>query len=157
VGSNSSCPEKPINDPGESGSEWTQEILDKAVRETSVLGVFADQLVEARPVWSVPNKVMIGQVRLTNEPTTFVWIICGDLPTDHINSTVASTAREALRHFSLKWQLDASRYKDPVTRKASGLDETQDWSRLTAQLVAKAEELYAMAEDESLWQHSDSL
>jgi hypothetical protein len=75
---------KTNNDPGEPGSEWTQEILDKAVRETSELGIFADQLVEARPVWSVPNKVMIGQVRLANEPTTFVWIICGDLPTDHI-------------------------------------------------------------------------
>jgi len=146
-----------ISDPGKPASDWIREILDKAVREIAELGVMADELVEARPVWSVPNKIMIGQVRVANEPTTFIWIICGDLPTDHISSTVASTAREALRHFSLKWQLDASRYDDPATRKAFGLDETQDWSRFTKQLIAKAEELYAMAEDEGLWLQPNGL
>jgi hypothetical protein len=141
---------------GEAASGWIRDTLDKAVHEITTLGVITDELVEARPVWSVPYKVMIGQVRVANEPGSFRWIICGDLPTDHISSTVAGNAREALRHFSLKWQLDASRYEDPATRKAFGLDENVNWSLHTERLIAKAEELYAMAENESLWQHPDS-
>lgn len=136
----------------ESASGWSREILDKAVRDIEALGIFADELVEARPVWAVPRKVMIGQIRVANEPGSFRWVICGDLPTDHISSASAANAREALRHFSLKWQLDAARYEDPATRKQHGLDESKDWSRMAEQLVAKAEELYAMAEDAGLWQ-----
>lgn len=140
------------NDSGKPGRVWMREILDKAVLDIEALGIFADEVVEARPVWSVPDKVMIGQLRVANEPGSFRWIICGDLPTDHISSTVAANAREALRHFSLKWQLDAARYEDPAMRKQHGLDESKDWNHLTRQLVAKAEELYAMAEDDALWQ-----
>lgn len=144
------------NGTGGPGSEWTREILDKAVQDIERLGIFPDELVEARAVWSLPEKVMIGQVRVANEPASFRWFICGDLPTDHISSSAASNAREALRHFSLKWQLDAERYGDPATRRAHSLDETKDWERMTKQLIAKAEELYEMTEDDRLWQHSKS-
>ena len=139
------------NDGGPPASGWAREILDKAVGDLEALGIFADELVEARPVWSLPDKVMIGQIRVASEPGSFRWIICGDLPTDHISSSAAANAREAMRHFSLKWQLDAARYEDPATRKQHGLDESKDWAGMTRQLVAKAEELYAIAENDGLW------
>jgi len=142
-------------EPGGPAPDWIRTTLDKAVRDISDLGIIPDELIEARAVWSVPGKVMIGQVRQANEPAIFVWFISGDLPTDHIGPTAASTAREALRNFSLKWQLDAARYADPATRKAHGLDESRDWNLMTKKLVAKAEELYAMAEDDRLWRQSD--
>ena len=125
-------------------------MVDKAVRDLSDLGVFPDEIIEARPVWSMPGNVLIGQARQTSEPTLFVWFICGNLPTDHIASSAASTSREALRHFSMKWQLDAQRYADPATRKAHGLDESKDWAMLSRKLIVKAEELYARAADDRL-------
>lgn len=131
--------------------DWQRKTLDKAVGDIGDLGVIPDEMIEARTLWSVPGKVMIGQARQAHEPTLFVWFISGELPTDAIGSAAATTPREALRHFALKWQMDAERYRDPATRKAHGLDESKDWNAMTAKLVAKAEELYAMAEDDRLW------
>lgn len=134
-----------------SESDWIRQTLDKAVRDISDLGVIPDELVEARPVWTVNGEVMIGQARKANDPSLVFWFISGNLPTDYISLTAASTARDALRHFSMKWQLDAERYADPATRKAHGLDESKDWSLLTKKLITKAEQLYAMAETDRLW------
>jgi len=145
------------SDSNEAVSAWMRTRLDAAVEEIMRLGAIDDELVEARAVWTLPYKVMIGQVREANEQTTFRWLICGDLPTDHISSAAASTPREALKYFSLKWQMDAARYADPATRKSHELDESHDWSQLSDKLVAKAEELHAMAEDESLWRESDPI
>jgi hypothetical protein len=131
---------------------WAREQLDRAISETIERGVFIDEVIEAKPVWVLHEKVTIGQAREASRPDSFVWIICGDLPTDHIGSSAAETPRDALRYFSLKWQMDADRYNDPAVRKAHGWREDQDLSLLTNQLVAKAEELYDIAEEESLWQ-----
>lgn len=130
---------------------WAREKLRTAVDETMQRGAFVDQVVEAKPIWVLHEKVAIGQARESSRPDAFVWIICGDLPTDHIGSAAAETARDAARHFALKWQMDAERYKIPAVRKAHGLPEGKDVSHLTDQLIAKSEELYAIAEEDSLW------
>ena len=135
-----------------SKEDWARTTLDKAVQDLSDLGVIPDAVLEARSMWSIPGMVMIGQARQAHEPSNFVWFIAGDLPTDYIGPSAAGSPRDALRNFSLKWQLDAERYRDPATRKAHGLDESKDWTAMTAKLVAKAQELYAMAQDDRLWQ-----
>ena len=130
---------------------WAREQLRRAVDETTQRGVFVDQVVEAKPIWVLHEKIAIGQARESSRPDSFVWLICGDLPTDYVGSQAAANPRDALRHFSLKWQMDAERYQDPAVRKAHGLSEDKDVSHLTDQLVAKAEELYAIAEEDSHW------
>ena len=134
-----------------STDDWTRLTLDKAVEDISNLGVIPDEIIEARAMWSVPGEVMIGQARQASEPSVFVWFISGNLPTDYIGSSAATNPREALRNFSLKWQMDAERYRDPATRRAHGLDESKDWNAMTLKLIAKAEELYTLAEDDRLW------
>ena len=118
-------------------SEWTRETFDKAVREIVELGLIDGALVEARPFWNVPNSVVIGQVRESNDPAIFFWIIAVEGVTDYVGSAAAATPREAARHFSLKWQLDASHSDDTL---------------FADRLVTRAEELYDMVENESLWQ-----
>jgi hypothetical protein len=125
---------------GNAASTWIKEQLDRAVEEIMNRGIFDEQIAEARPIWSVPQKVMIGQVRIPSEPKSFIWVICGDFPTDVIGSATAATPREAARHFSLKWQMDATRQTD---------------ASATALLTDKAEELYAIVEEDRLWQAPD--
>ena len=133
--------EEIANDAADPVATWIRETLDAAVEVSTKLGIVEDALVEARPIWSLPQKVMIGQIREANDRTTFTWVICGDYPTDHIGSAAAATARDAARYFSLKWQLDAARHTDP-----SFASKLTDW----------AEELYEIADDDSLWQESGS-
>jgi hypothetical protein len=121
----------------ESALAWARETFDKAVQVIIDRGVLDGALIEAKPSWALPKKLVVGQVRETNETTGFNWVICGHLmPTDHLGATVAATPRDAARHFSLKWQLDATRTKD---------------SSVADILIAKAEELYEIVEDDSLW------
>ena len=118
---------------------WIRQQLDDAVEQVLSRGVINDKLAEARPVWSIPDKVMIGQIRVPSEPGSFIWIICGDFPVDCIGASVAATARDAARHFSLKWQLDAAQQNEPS---------------LATILIRKAEELYEFAEEDRLWENT---
>lgn len=144
----------PRNDKNESAASWIRETLNRAVQEITSHGIFDGDFVEARPLWSLPGKVMIGQIRDTNGQTTFRWFICGDLPTDHVPANVASTPRDAMRHFSLKWQLGVARYEDPATRQAAGMQESPGPDERGTILAARAEELYEMVADDNLWQEA---
>ena len=135
---------------------WIKETLDKAVEEIMQRGIFDSVLVEARPVWTLPYQVVIGQVRPEKEKAMFVWVISGVVPVDCIDASVASTPRDAARHFALKWQLDAARYRDPSVQKTLGPAQEQSWDQLGESLAERAETLYEMVENESLWQETGS-
>jgi len=128
------------NNQGAVASKWIRESLDGAVETVMASGIISEQIAEARPVWSVEPKVLIGQIRVASEPKSFIWIICGDFPTDCLPSSAAPNARDAARHFSLKWQMDATRQTDVAA---------------TTLLTDKAEELYDIVEEDGLWQEPD--
>ncbi len=73
---------------------------------------------------------------------TKVWVISGDLPSDHSNSDVAPNAREAIRHFALKWQMQA----ENLLRA-----ESEDQTKFANLLIGRAEGLYQLYEKEDLW------
>jgi hypothetical protein len=125
------------NKQDDAATKWLREQLDGAVDEIMASGIVKDQIAEARPVWSIANKVLIGQVRVASEPKSFIWVICGDYPTDCLPASAAPTARDVARHFSLKWQMDAARQTDAAAMTL---------------LMDKAEELYDIVEEDSLWQ-----
>lgn len=118
-------------------SEWTRETYDKAVRELIANDLIDVEVFEARPTWALEDQIVIGQVREVNSSTMFRWVICGQVPTDHISSDVAATPRDVARHFSMKWQLDGERLAEPS---------------VAADLAQKAEFLYELTENDSLWQ-----
>lgn len=117
-------------------AEWTKSVFSKGVQALLDKGVIPYEVVEARPAWALPKTLVIGQVRESNRPDAFMWVICGGVPTDHVGSGAATTPREAARHFSLKWQLDATRIADVAAADA---------------LATQAEVLYKIADDDKLW------
>jgi len=119
---------------------WIRKQIESASQEIVDLGVIENKITQSRPIWSIPGKVVLGQLRAADELTSFKWVICGEVRTDHIDSAAAVTPREALRYFSLKWQMDAGRYTDPEA---------------AARLVRQAEELYEMSEADHLWPDTD--
>lgn len=114
---------------------WLRPLIEDASGKLGDMGLFDDPLIDVKPAWALPQQILIGKVRAHGNPATFRWFICGEMPLDHVGDEVASTPRDAARHFSLKWQLDATRL---------GGDEGET-------LAAQAEALYALVEDERLW------
>lgn len=115
---------------------WLRPLIEDATAKLGDMGLFDDPLMDVKPAWALPNRVLIGKVRAHGNPATFRWFICGEMPLDHVGDEVASSPRDAARHFSLKWQLDA-------TRLDGAAADT---------LAQQAEVLYGLVEDDRLWE-----
>ncbi len=108
---------------------WVKETLDCTVKELIAQGLFEGIVVEAKPSWAFPGQILIGKIQDKGNQAGFHWFIGGNLPTDCIASSVALTARDAARHFSLKWQLEAGKKGaegEELARQAEGLYELTD-------------------------------
>jgi len=141
-----------LNDPGqEKLKAWVKTQLDAAVWKLIDQGGVESLLVEAKPAWALPFQILIGKIRPRDEPKEFKWFICGEVPTDFLESTAASTPRDAARHFAMKWQLQAARRQDPAGQALSepGTEPSRDDPGI--QLGEKAEALYVLVNDERLW------
>lgn len=117
--------------------EWVQNQLNIATEQIGQRGLIDGPLIEVRPEWTLPFSLLIGKARAHGDPAIFRWFICGSVPLDCIAGAVAENPRDAIRHFAIKWQLDADKASSP------------EHSR---QLIHLAESLYPLAEDERLWQ-----
>ena len=130
----------PLSAPDTSTAEqkaWLRSCLDEAVQELIGAGVFKSATIEVKPAWAAPGHYLIGKARETGDDRSFRWFIRSDSgKLDHVPGDAAGTAREAARHFSLKWQLDATRLPEADA----------------ATLIERAEFLYALVDDERFWQ-----
>ena len=131
---------------------WIKAQLDLAVQKIIKHGNIDSLIVEAKPAWVLPFQILIGKVRAQGRAEEFQWFICGEVPTDYLESAVASAPREAARHFAMKWQLGAARYQEQAGKEqTTGKDTDASWQEPVEQLVEKAEALYAIVDDTRLW------
>lgn len=113
---------------------WVDALLAATVHELTDKQVVAGAILEARPAWYYPFRVLIGKIRERGEVSSFSWFISGDLPTAIADSSVATTPREAGRYFALRWHLNAAR-----------------GGNRTAELATDAEHLYQLVDRDELW------
>ncbi|MDJ0813242.1 MAG: DUF4826 family protein [Woeseiaceae bacterium] len=130
---------------------WAKQRLDDAVIEVIDSGIFKGAAVEARPEWTLPNKIVIGRIRDFGPGKPEYWVIAGEVPTDVISADLCATPREAARHFALKWQVGADQIRDPEFRKSQGLIQDKDWEAESAELTGVAESLYQVVEADKVW------
>ena len=146
---------KMTSEAGESSREvamaWAKDRLADAVNEIMETGLFNGTTVDARPEWTLPNKIVIGRVRDSGPGHNEFWVIAGELPTDCINAETCATPRDAARHFALKWQLGAEQIRDPELRKAQGLHQERDWEAASNDLARISESLYQVVEADKVW------
>lgn len=125
--------------------EWIQTQFQKANKFLAEKGIIPSKvhpdssryLAPFVAIWKIESKKPVKQ--------TF-WVMSGDLPADFVDINVASTAREALRHFSMMWQMKA----ENIRQSSLANDPTQ--IKFAQLLVSRAESLYQIHNDEKLWQ-----
>ncbi len=140
----------------EAATAWAKDRLDKAVLEIMKTGIFEGATVAARPVWTLPNKIVIGRARDSGSDQREFWIIAGDIPTDCVNLETCATPRDAARHFALKWQLGAEQIRDPDSREKQGITQDMDWETASDELASIAEDLYQVVEADQAWDNSET-
>lgn len=144
--------ENSLENPGrEELSKWIKQQLDRAVRKLLDKGVIDSLIVEAKPAWVLPFQILIGKIRAQDQPKKFTWFICGQVPTDYLESSAASTPRDTARHFAMQWQLTAAKQLDKAGQNASAGDSGGQTKQTGMQLADHAEALYEVVEEERLW------
>jgi uncharacterized protein DUF4826 len=111
----------------------TKYLADKGLVTSSVMVEDSRYIEPLISVWKL--KLLDGK---------WFWVICGDVPSDHVNLDVAKNAQEVLRHFSMKWQLQA----ENILADSAADEEQQNFAKL---LIGRAEGLYQLSNNEKLW------
>lgn len=123
-------------------AEWVRSQFQKANEYMASKGIIPDNVAVAESRY-LPPYFAIWKLN-TRDKQAF-WVISGDLPTDYMQYSAAVDAREAVRTFSLQWQLKAQRIIE-----SGAMDKTQqDYANL---LVNRAQGLYDMFSQDQLWQ-----
>jgi hypothetical protein len=132
---------------------WYTKLLYTVVREMIKIGAVSGTAAEARPVWISPYKVLIAKVWEASQKSNFIWTISGEaVITDHVAGNVAATPREAARHFSLKWQMDADQLLVLAKNRPAAENTEANMEGYTDKLIQYAEYLYDMANRDEIWQ-----
>lgn len=119
--------------------EWVREQYQSATKYLAQKGLITHSVADKESRVLVP---ILAVWKLTMTDNSQYWVICGDLPTDYSNIGVAPNAREAIRHFALKWQMQA----ENLLRA-----NEQDQSQFAQLLISRAEGLYQLYEREDVW------
>lgn len=129
-----------VIDSQEKLSEWVRKQFQRANKYLSEHGVLFDTVVAEESRYLAP---LVAVWKIKSLDKQFYWVICGELPTDFVAFDNAPTARQALKHFSLKWQLKA---ENLLMNEKETIQ--QDVAR---KLIDSAEKIYQLQADEKLW------
>jgi|TARA_B100001063_G_scaffold237002_1_gene257390 hypothetical protein len=119
---------------------WIREQYLKATKYLAEKGLVTQSVAETESRYLVPV-MALWKINLLDK--TKVWVVSGDLPTDHIVLDKGETARDVVRHFSFKWQLQA----ENLLR----LDD-QEQKQFAEFLITRADGLYQLYDKDELWQ-----
>jgi uncharacterized protein DUF4826 len=129
--------------------QWAREQLQACGEYVQQQGLITSE-AKARAGWAMPGRVFVGLVTSGLNPDLSYWVITGpDTMPDHVEAGIAKTARDAVRHFALRWQLHGAQAE--TIEGETTTDEAADWSAKGAELAKRAEALYAFTQDDGLW------
>ncbi|EGM69756.1 DUF4826 family protein [Shewanella sp. HN-41] len=124
--------------------EWVRTQFQKANRFLAEKGVIPSKVLADESRYLAPY-MAIWKMESKRPTTKTYWVMSGDLPSDFVDVKVAATARDAVRHFSMMWQMQA----ENLVRSGATRDATQ--AKFAQLLVSRAESLYRMHNDDKLW------
>lgn len=125
---------------------WQRECFQHAQKHLADKGVMPQSLIEKESRFIAP---LCALWKFKAQDGKKYWVITGRLPTDHAHENAAENARDALRYFSLQWQLKAEQIMQTGTD-----DKTKiDFANL---LINRAQGVYEMYEKEELWLNEPS-
>ncbi len=120
--------------------QWIREQYQAATKYLAQKGLISKSVVVEESRYLIP---LFAVWKITLTDGNKYWVLSGDLPSDHSGVDVAPNARDAIRHFSFKWQMQAENLLKADDK------EQNEFAQL---LIGRAEGLYKLYEDETLWQ-----
>ncbi|WP_417658345.1 DUF4826 family protein [Pseudidiomarina sp.] len=123
-------------------SEWVRAQFQAANKYLAEQGIITDRILSKDSRYLVPH---VAVWKFTTQDKKTLWVINGDVPTDIIGDKAAKDARDAMRYFALRWQMQA----EGVLQQATNEPEQQKYAQY---LINRAENLYQLSESKEMWQ-----
>jgi hypothetical protein len=118
---------------------WVREQYLKATKYLAEKGHVTESVADTESRYLIPI-MALWKINLIDKSK--VWVITGDVPTDHLVLETNEAARDVIRHFSFKWQVQA----DDLLRS-----NDKEQSTFANLLIQKAEGLYELFSKDELW------
>jgi hypothetical protein len=125
----------------EQRAEWVREQFQRANKHLAENGVLFDSVVASESRYLVPY-VAVWKIKAQDNKR--FWVMSGDLPADFTPEGNAPNAREAMKYFSMMWQMKAANL-----RASSPTDKAAN--ELATLLETRAEGLYKIQSYDELW------
>ncbi|MEI5638778.1 MULTISPECIES: DUF4826 family protein [unclassified Pseudoalteromonas] len=121
--------------------QWQRQCIQTAQKHLADKGILPETIIEKECRYIEP---IVALWKIKGQNGKRYWVITGNLPTDHLESSVAETPRDALRYFSFHWQMKAEEILS-----VKPVDKTQaDFANL---LINRAHGLYDLYSKDELW------
>ncbi|MCL1060240.1 DUF4826 family protein [Shewanella gelidimarina] len=124
--------------------EWIRTQFQKANKFLAEKGILPNKVHADESRYLAPF-VAIWKMDSKKPSKQTFWVMSGDLPSDYVDVNVAATARDAVRHFSMMWQMKA----ENIQRSSLVNDPAQ--AKFANLLISRAEGLYKMQADDKIW------
>lgn len=125
----------------EQRTAWVREQFQKANKHLAEQGILFESVITQESRYLQPFLAIWKIVSMDKK--TF-WVITGEAPTDYIPASTAPSAREAVRHFALTWQLNS----DNVLNDPSTDEDTREFAKA---VITQAEGLFKVYEMDKVW------
>lgn len=123
--------------------DWAKEQFRKANQYLAQEGILFDSVIMEECRYLAPF-LAIWKIKALDKQV--YWVITGDLPADLTLAENAPSAREAIKFFSMRWQLKA----ENLEQNSQNPDAEQiEFIKI---LRNRAESMYALQQNDKLWQ-----
>lgn len=122
-------------------SQWSKDAYQQATSFLAEKGIIAETVAMEHSRFLAP---LVAIWKIKSVQQQWFWTISGELPTDMISEEGATSAREAIKAFSFKWQLDSEKL-------GANPESAEDSAKFADLLQNRAESLYQLAENDQLW------
>lgn len=128
----------------EQRAAWVRDKFQAANKYLAEKGIITTKVLTKESRYVAP---LVAVWKFETSDNKKVWVISGELPTDHVGVQAATNARDAMRHFALSWQMKAENILQELRTRP---DQTQ--YQFAQLLIKRGEDLYSLVDDEALWQ-----
>lgn len=128
-------------------NQWCKASYQEATAILAKEGIVTDSVDTKESRYLPP---VIAFWKLKSIDNNQFWVVCGEIKHDFLPLSAASTAREAARAFSLRWQVEVEQLiaKQQTETEVTVIKELQQEA---ADIHFCAEKLYQIFEIESFW------
>ncbi len=130
--------------------KWNQDNYVEAMKYCDKHGLKVEKF-DQKQSRVLPPVLAVWKIDLATKPKTSIWLIGGEVMMDHVDTSIAPSAREVLRHFSMSWQLKANQLEKVLETNSSGNLDIEQQRKVIDTLISKAEALYDMYSNDQAW------